>query len=65
MSKVKFEDTKGWVVAVDINSKRLEAVSTYSAASLCGFSTAYYPSSFSKYLNKNSTGTHIASNLND
>uniref|UniRef100_K3Y145 DUF1618 domain-containing protein n=2 Tax=Setaria italica TaxID=4555 RepID=K3Y145_SETIT len=58
MSKVKFGDTKGWVVAVDINSKRLEAVSTFSAASLPGFSTAYYPSSFSKYFNKNSTGIY-------
>ncbi|CAL5045583.1 unnamed protein product [Urochloa decumbens] len=56
MCKVKFEDTKGWVVAVDINSKRLDAVSTFSAATLPGFSTAYYPSSFSKYLNNNSAG---------
>ena len=32
----------GCLVGVDTSSKKLEAVSKYSAASLPGFSTAYY-----------------------
>ncbi|CAL5050688.1 unnamed protein product [Urochloa decumbens] len=65
MCKVKFRDTKGWVVAVDINSKRLDAVSTFSAATLPGFSTAYYPSSFSKYLNNNSAEIELNAQIAD
>lgn len=55
MCKVKIDDRKGWVVGINMNSKMLESVSKFPATSLGGFSTAYYPSSFLKYLNNNST----------
>nr|CAB3466892.1 unnamed protein product [Digitaria exilis] len=55
MCKVKIGDYKGWVVGINMNSKMLESVSKFPATSLGGFSTAYYPSSFLKYLNNNST----------
>uniref|UniRef100_A0A0A9GI10 DUF1618 domain-containing protein n=1 Tax=Arundo donax TaxID=35708 RepID=A0A0A9GI10_ARUDO len=46
MSKLRYEDREGWVVAVDTESKKLEAVAKFSAAGLPGFVTSYYPSSF-------------------
>ncbi|XP_062227778.1 uncharacterized protein LOC133926057 isoform X4 [Phragmites australis] len=57
MSKLRYEDSKGWVVAVDAESKRLEAVAKFSAADSHAFVTSYYPSSFSKHLN-DTTGIH-------
>jgi hypothetical protein len=56
MCKLMFWDSKGWVLAVDTESKKLESVARFSAPISLGFITAYYPSSFSKYLNENSTG---------
>ncbi|RLN12710.1 hypothetical protein C2845_PM09G01840 [Panicum miliaceum] len=44
MCKVNRKDNNGWVVAVDMNSNKLQAVSSFCAPTLCGFSTAYYPS---------------------
>jgi hypothetical protein len=55
MCKLMFRDSKGWVLAVNTESKKLESVARFSAPSSLGFITAYYPSSFSKYLNENST----------
>ena len=55
MRKLMFWHSKGWVLAVDTKSKKLESVASFSAVSFLGFITAY-PSSFSKYLNENSTG---------
>ncbi|XP_062227776.1 uncharacterized protein LOC133926057 isoform X2 [Phragmites australis] len=56
MSKLRYEDSKGWVVAVDAESKRLEAVAKFSAADSHAFVTSYYPSSFSKHLNDTTGG---------
>ena len=58
MCKLMFWHSKGWVLAVDTESKKLESVARFSAVSMLGFMTAYYPSSFSKYLNDNSTGIY-------
>ena len=58
MRKLMFWHSKGWVLAVDTESKKLESVARFSAVSMLGFMTAYYPSSFSKYLNDNSTGIY-------
>ncbi|RLM55348.1 hypothetical protein C2845_PM10G01630 [Panicum miliaceum] len=51
MCKVNRKDCNGWVVAVDMNSNKLQAVSSFCGATLPGFLTAYYPSLFTKYLN--------------
>ena len=58
MCKLMFWHSKGWVLAVDTESKKLESVARFSAVSMLGFMTAYYPSWFSKYLNDNSTGIY-------
>ena len=58
MCKVNCKDYNGWVVAVDMSSNKLQAVSSFCAPTLRGFSTAYYPSSFTNYLNTSSPGTY-------
>ncbi|XP_066378231.1 uncharacterized protein [Miscanthus floridulus] len=65
MCKLMFWHSKGWVLAVDTESKKLESVARFSAVSMLGFMTAYYPSWFSKYLNDNSTEIEINSPVSD
>ncbi|PVH48445.1 hypothetical protein PAHAL_4G330200 [Panicum hallii] len=62
MCKVSLMDYNGWVVAVDMNSNKLQAVSSFCGATLPGFSTAYYPSSFTKYLNNSGARPEIELN---
>jgi hypothetical protein len=58
MCKLRFHDVNGWVLAVDTKSKKLEAVPKFSVVRFPGNITAYYPSSFSKHFNDNSTGIY-------
>jgi hypothetical protein len=53
------------VVAVDMNSNKLQAVSSFCGATLPWFSTAYYPSSFTKYLNNSGPEIELNAQTSD
>ncbi|CAM0871418.1 unnamed protein product [Alopecurus aequalis] len=50
MCKLKIDDSKAWVLAIDPEKKKLQAVSLFSAERMRFFEPTYIPCSFSSYL---------------
>jgi hypothetical protein len=55
LTKVKFMQSRAWVLSVDIKGKKIQSLAEFSTDRDLGFSHAYCPSSISSYIDARAT----------